>query len=330
MTKRLRIIGMVAIALTILTGSVSAYSNDEKVIDIIDNSAAKTYYTKAETVKDLFEEYNIEIFEGDRIFVDENEITDMTTVLKTGNDVSVKRAYPIDVIIDGVTYKTLVTNEKVMDIEAKYADILGDNYERKSNYLDSSPVRKEMVLEYATTRYEVEVVKSTIPFETEYVDNPEIPYGEFKVIQEGANGVKSCTYTRKYVNGKYVALEESSEVVCAPSNKIIERAPGFVSIYDIGDIKYSRTMEMNVTAYTPYCDGVNNITASGTQARRGICAVDTSVLPFGTKIFIPGYGVAVAEDRGGAIKGNKLDVFMDTLAEAKQWGRKNLTVYILE
>jgi len=321
----------VAIALTMFTGTVSAYSNDEKVIDWKENRVTETYLSHAETVEEFIEEQNIEIFEGDRIFIDENEVTDkLSTALKSGDDLSIKRAFGIDVVIDGVTHEILVTDEKVKDIEAIFAEELGNEYKLMSKFLPSSPVRKDMVLEYVTTKYEVSVVNSPEPFETEYVDNEEIPYGEFKVVQEGAAGVRATTYTRKYVGGEFDSDSETYEIIQEPVKRIIERAPGFVSIYDIGEIKYSKTMEMNVSAYSPSCAGVNDITASGTQVRRGVCAVDTSVIPFGTKIFVPGYGVAVAEDRGGAIKGNKLDLFMESYSEARQWGRKNLTVYILE
>ena len=330
MTKRLRVIGMVVAALTILTGSVSAYSNDEKVINYRERNVAETYITTAETIEELLEEQNIEIFEGDRLFYGDKETTDLAEELKAGKDIFVKRAFPIDVIIDGVTYITLVTDEKVKDVEEMYADVLGENYELKSNFTQNSPVRKGMNIVFETTRYEVEVIEIPEAFETIYIDNPDVPIGEFVVTQEGAKGVRTYTYTRTYTGGKYVKIEETSEVTTEPVNRIIERAPGFVSIYEIGEIKYSETMEMNVTAYTPYCAGVDNTTASGTQVRRGVCAVDTTVIPFGTKLFVPGYGVAVAEDRGGAIKGNKLDLYMESYEEAIKWGRRNLTVYILE
>ena len=71
------------------------------------------------------------------------------------------------------------------------------------------------------------------------------------------------------------------------------------------------------------------ITASGTQARRGTVAADPSV-PFGTIVRIPGYGYGRVEDRGGAIKGNKLDLWFPSHQKAREWGRKNVTVTIYE
>lgn len=62
----------------------------------------------------------------------------------------------------------------------------------------------------------------------------------------------------------------------------------------------------------------------------GIVAVDPRVIPYYTKLYIPGYGIAMAGDTGGAIRGNRLDVFMHDWHRAIQWGRRTLDVYILE
>lgn len=70
------------------------------------------------------------------------------------------------------------------------------------------------------------------------------------------------------------------------------------------------------------------VTASGTKAKKGTIAADTSVFPFGTRMKVPGYGNGVVEDRGGAIKGNKIDLFFRTHRQALEWGRKTVTVEV--
>jgi 3D (Asp-Asp-Asp) domain-containing protein len=70
------------------------------------------------------------------------------------------------------------------------------------------------------------------------------------------------------------------------------------------------------------------ITASGTRARVGTLAADTSRYPFGTVMHIPGYGYGVVEDRGGAIRGDHIDLYFDSHEEARQWGRRRLRVRI--
>ena len=72
------------------------------------------------------------------------------------------------------------------------------------------------------------------------------------------------------------------------------------------------------------------ITATGLPAVRGIAAVDPDVIPLGTRLFIPGYGEAIAADTGGAIVGNKIDLVMDSYGEAIDFGRQDVTVYVLD
>lgn len=85
-----------------------------------------------------------------------------------------------------------------------------------------------------------------------------------------------------------------------------------------------------VTAYTkddPGMDG-RGITYTGTKARRGVAAVDPEVIPLGSVLFVPGYGYARAEDTGGAIKGNRIDLYFESKDEAIKWGKKRLSVEV--
>jgi len=88
----------------------------------------------------------------------------------------------------------------------------------------------------------------------------------------------------------------------------------------------SSTKSITVEA-TAYCTGT--FTSSGTQVHRGEIAVDIRIISLGTKVFIPGYGNATAEDTGGDIIGNRIDVYFPTAAEANAWGRRTITIQIL-
>ncbi|MER2108908.1 MAG: LysM peptidoglycan-binding domain-containing protein [Solibacillus sp.] len=94
------------------------------------------------------------------------------------------------------------------------------------------------------------------------------------------------------------------------------------------------TYTMEATAYTAYCTGCSGITANGTDIRENpnlkVIAVDPNVIRLGTKVWVEGYGEAVAADTGGAIKGNRIDVFIPNEADAYEWGRKNVEVKILK
>ncbi len=94
-----------------------------------------------------------------------------------------------------------------------------------------------------------------------------------------------------------------------------------------------KTYTMRATAYTAYCEGCSGITANGTDIRSNpglkVIAVDPRVIPLGTKVWVEGYGEAIAADTGGAIKGNKIDVFIPSDGQARNWGVRTVTVKIL-
>ncbi|MDU2184171.1 MAG: 3D domain-containing protein, partial [Negativicoccus succinicivorans] len=84
------------------------------------------------------------------------------------------------------------------------------------------------------------------------------------------------------------------------------------------------------TAYHPMDGDGRGITASGMKAGYGVVAVDPNVIPMGTRVFVPGYGEAIAADTGGAIIGNRIDLCMETYDECYQYGRRNVEVYVLD
>lgn len=98
---------------------------------------------------------------------------------------------------------------------------------------------------------------------------------------------------------------------------------------DSTERKGKKTMTMHATAYSPQDPGVKSYTATKTKLRKGVVAVDPKVIPLGSKLYIEGYGEAVAEDVGRSIKGNRIDLAFDTHKEALNFGRRNVKVTIL-
>ena len=90
---------------------------------------------------------------------------------------------------------------------------------------------------------------------------------------------------------------------------------------------------VSTTAYTAYCRGCSGITKTGINLRKNpnlkVIAVDPRVIKLGTKVYVEGYGYAIAGDTGSAIKGNKIDVFMPKQSSALKWGRKTVKIKIL-
>ena len=99
-------------------------------------------------------------------------------------------------------------------------------------------------------------------------------------------------------------------------------------------IGFSKVISVTATAYSPSCDG-GQVTYLGVKPYRGIVAVDPRVIPLGTKMYIASpdgsyvYGYCVAGDTGGAIKGNRVDLFMDSASECNAFGRRAMNVYVL-
>lgn len=95
-----------------------------------------------------------------------------------------------------------------------------------------------------------------------------------------------------------------------------------------------KTIKMSATAYTASCKGCSGITKTGLNLRKNpslkVIAVDPKIIPLGSKVWVEGYGIAVAGDIGSAIKGKKIDLFMSKKSTAKNWGRKTVTVKILK
>ena len=98
---------------------------------------------------------------------------------------------------------------------------------------------------------------------------------------------------------------------------------------EMGMMAYTAAYTMEATAYLPTDGSATGTTAMGIPARRGVVAVDPRVIPLGSRVYIPGYGVAIAADTGGAIKGEKVDLCMETYGECMNFGRRNIEVYVL-
>ncbi|GGC88377.1 cell wall-binding protein YocH [Thalassobacillus devorans] len=95
-----------------------------------------------------------------------------------------------------------------------------------------------------------------------------------------------------------------------------------------------QTINVSATAYTANCTGCSGVTATGIDLNanpdKKVIAVDPNVIPLGSEVYVEGYGRAVAGDVGGAIKGNKIDIFMPERSDALEFGVQNVEVTILD
>lgn len=181
------------------------------------------------------------------------------------------------------------------------------------------------------------------PYKTIKKEDPKLQKGQEKVLKQGVNGKRIYEVALIYKNGKPLVTDERLIEEILPVHMLVAVGTGTEIPKDqkvntdntqlaeehgsskINGMAYSKTMDVQATGYSG--DGQ---TATGTKPHHGTIAVDPNVIPLGTKMYIPGYGEGVAEDTGGLIKGNIIDLYFDTEQEAIQWGRRNVTIYILK
>lgn len=197
-------------------------------------------------------------------------------------------------------------------------------------------------------KVDVKVIEKEVeaPFKTIKKKNKELTHKQSKILIQGVNG-KNKVKCKEYYAGDKLIKEEVIHVesLVKPIDQVFEEGTKDVFTNDRGDFTARKAIKMVATAYEagPRSTGKRpgdkgyGITASGARAKRGTVAVDPRVIPLGTKLYIksltpgvPDYGFAIAQDTGGAIKGNKIDLFMDTVWECLQFGRRPVMVYILQ
>lgn len=175
----------------------------------------------------------------------------------------------------------------------------------------------------------IETKREPIPVAIQYERVDTLPKGIEEVVQEGAEGLDEVEEEVVYAAGNIVESHELSRNNISPMKPKIIRTGTLdtESVPSHGQVKQMLTME--ATAYLPTDGGGDGITATGVQAHHGIVAVDPNVIPLGTRLYIPGYGEAVAADTGGDIIGNRIDVVLEDYSSAIQFGRRTVEVYVL-
>ena len=174
------------------------------------------------------------------------------------------------------------------------------------------------------SREEVEV-----PFGTQVINDAEMAFGAKKVEKEGVKGKDLVTYENITRPGREQKIELDRRRIAEPVNEIVRQGVAQSILTPDGYVKYKKKIYGEATAYT-WGGGATGHTSIGLWPKRGIVAVDPRVIPYYTKLYIPGYGMAIAGDTGGAIVGTRIDLFMDSLHECYQWGRRGVEIYILE
>lgn len=195
-----------------------------------------------------------------------------------------------------------------------------------------------------------QIYTAAIPHPVSRCSDPTLPVGTEAVLTPGTDGEMRCTAEITYLGGQEASRQVLSETVTRqPVAEIIAvgtgSAPAVSEKPVIADgritlptgevLTYTRTDTVRATAYTHTDRGCDTVTATGTRVHRGTAAVDPRFIPYGTRMFIVSsdgsyvYGIAAAEDCGGDIKGDRMDLYLPTHAQCTAFGRRVCTVYFL-
>ncbi|MBQ1501300.1 MAG: G5 domain-containing protein [Firmicutes bacterium] len=309
-------------------GNVGINDLTAKTVTVNINSDPRVVSTNAETVKDLMDELNVRLSAND--YMDKK----WTDPITDGMNIWIRKCVKVTIQADNYT-QVIETQPVSVQRALALAGITVSSIDQVS-----LPLLQYIYEDTAIEVDRYEVVTETVD---EYVDQDEVTRDEYYlvagarvVISEGSPGINRNTYQVVYENG--VEVERtliSTEKVRDPVSRVVGVGPAdstgtatsaMTSTSSGADFYYTNSFTVQATAYT----WTGNRTATGTWPTVGTIAVDPNVIPLGTRVYVEGYGFAVAEDTGGAVKSNIIDLYMDTEAECINWGRRYVTIYILD
>lgn len=264
-------------------------------------------------------------------------------------DITVTRNDTVTVLVGGEELSVLIQDDSVGALLNRAGIPTGEGYTVSCDLAAVPEDGMTIAVDHTVTNEEVYTVE--IPYKVYSVNDPYLPDGEEEIIKAGVVGQELHTADVEYRNAEEISRTvKSREQIRASQAQIVAVGTGeLVGAAEemplIGDgvivlpsgevLTYYAQDTFTATAYTQYDAGCDTITACGTPVRWGVVAVDPSVVPYGTRMFIIDadgdfvYGIGTAEDCGSAIQGKELDLYMPTLDEAFDYGRQPVTVYFL-
>ncbi|NLW23483.1 MAG: DUF348 domain-containing protein [Tissierellia bacterium] len=332
--NHIKVLTVLALATTL---SLGVYMQSTKDITISIDDESYEIRTHANTLEELLSSEGIIL--GEKSYIN----TPLDAKLEDNMKIIIKTAKPYILSIGDKKLDIESVNTRVVDILKELDIELGEKDYTYPALNDQ--VAPGMEIQIIKVREVVEEAEETIPHDEIVKKTDKLDLGVVNVIQKGEDGLKKVKIKKVYENGQLISEDIiGEEVVKEPVPKITEKGTRNVKTSSRGNFRYKKVLTMTATAYDLSYESTGKrpgdkyygITASGTKARRGVVAVDPRVIPLGTRLYVESldgtkdYGFCVAEDTGGAIKGNKIDLFFPTAAEVRNFGRRKVKVYILE
>ena len=299
----------------------------------ITETGKKTVLVEAAgTIADALEKADIELKGAD------TTIPSPDTLLKKNMKIKIVRGYKITLIADGVKQKVDYAVGTVSDVLKREGIKLGESDVVKPAL--SATLKKGSVIRIKRISYETREVEKPVKYQTLTKTSSVLVEGSSRVAREGKNGVKIVTYEDKVVDGEVVSSKKLGETLKKKAvDKVVVKGSRKKASSSSNNIagagaptSYIKTFHGPATAYTG-----GGTTASGAAARVGLVAVNPRQIPYGSKLYIVAddgtvYGYCTAADTGGFVtngSGTLVDLYMDSEAQCRQWGRRNVTIYVI-
>ncbi len=271
------------------------------------------FYTDAATVGEALLQSGITLYRADHIFPGPE------TPIQSGMHIRLERSIPVSVQVDGHVLRTRTHRHTVGEVLSELGITLS-GLDYSDPPLDRS-LGEGLEIRVVRVSESIIVEQSPIPFETVWQGDPEMELDHHGLLQEGKPGVLERRIRIRYEDGEVVSRQvEGESVVKAPVNRVMGYGTKIVIRTlqtEAGPMEYWRVIHALATSYSASTAGVSpdlpyyGRTATGLPMGDGIVAVDPNVIPLGTKVYVPGYGLGLAADTGGAIRGRRIDLGYD-------------------
>ena len=319
--------GQIAKIAVNLTSTVPA-----KTVTLIHDGLSETTQTRAADAEDLLAEHGLFRTPEDALSVDP------AAPLEDGETIVFRTAVPVTISVDGQLRTLRSPAASVASLLAQQG-VPFDEHDKIAP-APAAPVTSDMIVSVVHVENWVQTVRMPVapPQVRRFAFN--LKPGATKLLEAGRPGLKEIRYAVVRTPGRLGTRRTLmvARILRMPKARIIAEGIGeYTALSELAERGIAGTLRladsalaMVATAYTANCAGCSGTTASGKRAGHGIVAVDPRVIPLGTRMFIPGYGTAIAGDTGGAIRGRRIDLGFNSDAAAFRFGRRPVTVYLLK
>ncbi len=314
--RRTMLIVALVVTSLVVTGAVWA---SKKVTVVADGNSA-SIRTIHDNPTDILRQAGIYL-------ADKDEFRISTATMVDGAVITVYRAVPVEVIFKDRSEVVITGKPTVGELAASLGYGPGKG---RTEPVEATAVSPMLKVRIAQLTEKIVTRQEAVPSPVVRQPDGTLEKGFEEVIDYGAEGLKEATVKLRLEDGvETAAVTVKENVLVPPKPQILNVGTRETLQTSRGTVRFRQAYWMEATAYLPTDGGGHGITASGLPARTGIVAVDPRVIPLGTRLYVSGYGPALAADTGGAIIGHKIDLCMEDYHDAWSFGRRMVKVYVL-